>query len=78
VRGGNQVGLGRQLVGRVAPVGVGENPELALLDEGLQLFLHVGKVAADFRKGDKIAWCGLRGCVTTYATGCVYKKESKK
>ena len=45
VRHGHQVGFGRQLVGRVAPVGVGEDAELALLDEGLDFLLHVGEIA---------------------------------
>jgi hypothetical protein len=42
---GHQVGLGRQLVGRVAPVTIGEDAELAGLDEGLDAFLDIGEVA---------------------------------
>ena len=35
VRHGHQVGFGRKLVGGVAPVAVGEEPELAACDECL-------------------------------------------
>ena len=45
VRHRHQVGLGRQLVGRVAPVAVAERPELAGLDELLQPALQVAEVA---------------------------------
>ena len=44
VRHRHQVGFGRQLVGRVAPVGVGEGPELAAIDELLRRSLHAGEV----------------------------------
>ena len=45
VRRRQQIRLGRQLVRRVAPVGVGEDAELAALDELLQAALHVAEVA---------------------------------
>ena len=41
----HQVGLGRQLVGRVAPVAVGEDAELAGLHEALDALLDVGEIA---------------------------------
>ena len=44
MRQSHEIGLGRQLVGRVAPIGVGEDPELAALNEGLEAILHPGKV----------------------------------
>ena len=44
VRDRHQVGFGRQLVGRVAPVAVGEGAELAALDECLEPLLHVREV----------------------------------
>ncbi len=40
----HEVRLGRQLVGRVTPVGAREDAELAALDESLHLLLHVGEV----------------------------------
>ncbi len=43
VRDGDQVHLGRQLVGRVAPVAVGEDAQAAG-GEGLDLVLHLGEV----------------------------------
>jgi hypothetical protein len=45
VRHGHQVGFGRQLVGRVAPVAVAEGAELAAFDELLQPVLQVAEVA---------------------------------
>ena len=41
----HQIGFRRQLVGGVAPVAVGEDAELAALDEALHLLLHVGEIA---------------------------------
>jgi hypothetical protein len=40
---GHQVGFRRQLVGRMAPVGVGEGAELPAVDKGLQPLLHLLK-----------------------------------
>ncbi len=45
VRDADQVHGGRQLVGRVAPVAVGEDAELAALDELGQALLQVAEVA---------------------------------
>jgi hypothetical protein len=42
---GQQVDLGRQFIGRMAPVGVGEDGELAAVGDGLHLLLYVGEVA---------------------------------
>jgi hypothetical protein len=50
VRHRHQVGLGRQLVGRVAPVAVHERAELAGFDELLQPVLDVAEVA---RRGQR-------------------------
>ena len=44
MRHGHEIGLWRQLIGRMAPIGVGENPELAALDESFDASLHAGKV----------------------------------
>ena len=44
VRHGEQVHLGRKLVGRMAPVAVGEDPELAAGDELLDPVLHPAEV----------------------------------
>jgi hypothetical protein len=41
VRHGHQVGLRRQLVSRMAPVGLGKNTQLTRFDKGLQLRFHV-------------------------------------
>ncbi len=62
VRHRHQVGFRRQLVGGVAPVGIGENAELALLDEGLHLLLHVGEVAGRRLRiaGDRLRQCRRR------------------
>ena len=52
---GHQVRLGRQLHGRVAPVGVGERAELAAVDQGLDLGLDrceaLGTVARPVGQG---------------------------
>jgi hypothetical protein len=57
VRHGHQVGFGRQLVGRVAPVAVAEGAELAAFDELLQPALQVAEVA---RAGHRPAADALR------------------
>ena len=43
VRNGDQVHLGRQLVGRMAPIAVGEDAQTAG-GEGLDLVLHIGEI----------------------------------
>ena len=55
----HQVGCRWQLVRRVSPVGLGEDAELAGLDEVLELFLHVGEVAGG---GLGVAGQRLRQC----------------
>ena len=45
MRHGHEVGFGRQLVGRVAPVAVHEGAELARFDELFQAVLDVTEVA---------------------------------
>ena len=42
---GQQIGLGRQPIGRIAPVAVGEGTELTGLDEALDPGLHVAEIA---------------------------------
>ena len=44
VRDRHQIGLGRQLVGRAAPVGIGERPELAGFDKALEARLGVAEI----------------------------------
>ena len=41
----HEVGLGRQLVERITPVGVGENAELPGFHQLLDAGLHIGEVA---------------------------------
>ena len=45
MRHGHEVGFGRQLVGRMSPVAVGENAELPGFDEALQFLLHIAEIA---------------------------------
>ena len=40
----HEVGFGRQLIGGMAPIGVGEDAELAALDKGLDAVPHAGKI----------------------------------
>ncbi len=42
---GHEIGLGRQDVSRAAPVGIGEDPELAALHEALEPVLDVAEIA---------------------------------
>jgi hypothetical protein len=44
VRDGHEIGLRRQLVGRMTPIGIREGPELAALDKGLHAVAHAGKI----------------------------------
>ena len=45
VRHRHQIGLRRQSIGGMAPIGVGENAELAALDKGLHAVAHAGEIA---------------------------------
>jgi hypothetical protein len=54
---GHQVGLGRQAIGRMAPVAVAEDAELSAVDEALEFLLHVGEVA---RRGFRVTADRLR------------------
>ena len=62
MRYGHQVCLGRQLVGRVTPIGFGENAQLTRLDEVSDLFLHVGEVAGGALRIVADALRKRRGC----------------
>ena len=44
VRQRHQIGLGRQLVSRMPPIGIGERAELATLHESLNAIAHTGKI----------------------------------
>ena len=57
MRHGHQVRLRRQLVARVAPVGVGEDAELPGFDQLLDAALHVGEIAG---RGARVARNRLR------------------
>ncbi|CAM2154319.1 hypothetical protein PT2222_300024 [Paraburkholderia tropica] len=57
MRDRHQIGFGRQLVGRMAPVAVAERPELARIDETLQPRLQIAEVA---RRGQRPVGNALR------------------
>ena len=59
--GRHQIGFGRRLVGRMAPVGIRERPELSAIDKSLQALLYLFEIgrAAHLRIADVVG--ELRG-----------------